>query len=330
MDNKQLESQGVHPDPASATLPPPEPANWPRRQQDAWASHQMAAFRDGLRTAPDDDLRSSVLDDLSAYHGLSPEECLRRCLHWEEWSVQEWKAEDRTTPEGLSDFYRGLQSWSFDLLWHAYLQAEGFRYPTSVAVARTLDFGAGARLLDFGSGVGVTAQLFTGLGYEVDLADVSTSLLHFASWRMKRRGLRAGYLDLNYDPLPVHEYDVITAIDTLVHVPDLAATTRDLHRALRPGGHLFANFDVRPPTEENAWHLYSDDLPLRWTLHRNGFEPVETLDGQLVHYIKVPPHGFSHGLRGMRDLITLRSPLRPAFRALRSALRPGRPGPRRG
>ena len=165
---------------------------------------------------------------------------------------------------------------------------------------------------------GVTAQLFASLGCEVDLAGVSTSLLEFARFRLERRGVDARYLDLNRDRVPVDRYDVVTAIDTLVHVPDLAATVRDLHAAIRPGGHLLANFDVRPRTHENAWHLYSDDLPLRWTLHRAGFEPVESLDGQLLLYKRVEPKGTAHLARGMRDLVALRSPLRPAVRRLRA------------
>jgi hypothetical protein len=100
-------------------------------------------------------------------------------------------------------------------------------------------------------------------------------------------------------------------------VPDVAHSVGELHRALKPAGILFANFDVRPPTPENAWHLYSDDLPLRWALQRTGFEPIESLDGMITAYRKVEPSGVAHQLRGVRDLVALRSPLRPAYRYLR-------------
>jgi SAM-dependent methyltransferase len=321
-DNKELLRQGIHPDPEDPSTPRPDPASWTPRQRDAWESPEMEHFRGALRTQPGAGIRASVLDDLSEYHHMDPEECRQRCLNWEEWSVREWTAGDRGTPEGLVEFYRELRSWAFDLLWHAYLQSEGLRYPTSVAVARTVRLRPGARLLDFGSGAGVTAQLFASLGCEVDLADVSTSLLEFSRFRLERRGIAAGYLDLNRDRVPADRYDVVTAIDTLVHVPDLTATARSLHAAIRPGGHLLTNFDVRPRTDENAWHLYSDDLPLRWTLHRVGFEPILSLDGQLVLYRRVEPKGTAHLARGMRDLVALRSPLRPAYRRLR-AMRAG-------
>jgi len=278
----------------------------------------MVQYRAALALAPGKGIRESVLDDLSSYSGLAPEECVRRCRDWEQWSVLEWSARPRETPADLRDFYLTTASWSFDLLWYAYLQAEGLAYPVSVAAAASLpETAPRGRHLDFGSGVGVTSQMFRGLGYEVDLADVSTSLLQFARWRLERRGIAASYLDLNRCELERDAYDVITAIDTLVHVPDVGHTFRELHRALKPAGILFANFDVRPPTPENAWHLYSDDLPLRWVLQRTGFEPIESLDGMITAYRRVEPSQLTHQLRGMRDLVMLRSPVRPAYRFLR-------------
>jgi hypothetical protein len=113
---------------------------------------------------------------------------------------------------------------------------------------------------------------------------------------------------------------VITAIDTLVHVPDLRATARQLHAALRKDGLLFANFDVRPPTPENAWHLYQDDLALYWQLQRVGFEPVLNLDRRVMCYRRVDPQGAAHRLRGIRDTVLLRSPLRPAYRWAKAKL----------
>jgi SAM-dependent methyltransferase len=322
-DNKELQRQGVHPDPEDPAIPRPDPATWPPRQRAAWTSDEMDRFRDALRTEPGAPVRDSVLDDLAIHFDLTPDECRQRCLHWEDWSVREWADGDRSTREGLSDFYRKVQSWAFDLLWHAYLQAEGLRYPVSVAVVRSLDRRTPGRVLDFGAGAGVTAQLFARMGWKVDLADVSSSLLAFARHRLERRGVDAGYLDLNEVEVPVDEYDVVTAIDTLAHVPDLPEAARTLHRSLRPGGVLFTNFDVRPATAENSWHLYTDDLPLRYALHRTGFDPAESLDGQLVRYRRVTPAGPAHALRGLRDLVALRSPLRPTVRRLRRAIRPG-------
>lgn len=323
MSTTRLKS-GSHPDPVDPGQPRPEPAHWSPRQQAAFSSSEMQAYRDALRTADLSDVRAAVLDDLSTYYKLSADECVRRCINWEEWSVEEWYQQARRTPEDLANFYHSTQSWSFDLLWYAYLQAEGYRYPVSVAIAQSVPRPGrpgGARLLDFGSGVGATSQLFQRLGYETHLADISTSLLQFARFRLERRGGTATYLDLNTTSPTPNTYDVITAIDTLVHVPDLPATARMLHAALRPGGLLFANFDVRPATKENAWHLYEDDLPLRFQLHRVGFEPEMNLDGMITRYRRVDPSGPAHAVRGLRDTVLLRSPLRPAYRTARASMR---------
>ena len=283
----------------------------------------MGAFRAALLLPGQDDPRTSVIDDLATYFGLSAAECLDRCVNWEKYSLEEWYAAPRDTTAGIHDFYANVRSWAFDLLWFAYLQAEGYAYPVSVVIARAM----GRRNdcpshLDFGSGVGVTSQLFAALGYETTLADVSTPLLEFASFRLERRGLRASYLDLSTSGLPRRRFSVVTAIDTLVHVPEVGETSAALHRAIEPHGVLWANFDTRPKTYENAWHLYADDLPLRWKLHRAGFEPRAAHDGMITRYERIDPATVAHRLRGARDAVLLRGPARPAYRRIRHRILP--------
>lgn len=314
--------QGRHPDPLDPESPRPAPGQWPARQIKAFAGAEIDVFRSSLRLRGADGTRQSILEDLSAFFGMNPEDCVRRCLDWEQWTLEEWHRERRDTTESITAFYHETQSWAFDLLWYAYLQAEGYAYPVSVAIAQTIPPPrAGASHLDFGSGVGVTSQLFARLGYRTTLADISTSLLRFARYRLERRGDDASYLDLNTEELAPASYDVITAIDTLVHVPDVPGTARALHRALRPGGMLFANFDVRPKSAENAAFLYENDLPLRWQLQRAGFEPEEDLDGMITRYRRVETIGTAHAIRGVRDAVLLRSPLRPAYRSIGAQLR---------
>ena len=152
--------QGVHPDPLAPDFEAPDPTCLSRAWTAALASPEMAAYRAGLGLPNQSDIRAAILDDLSTYYLLDPQECLRRRLNWEAWSVEEWRREDRSTPEGIRAFYNSTFSWSFDLLWYAYLQAEGVTYPTSVVVAQQLPMVTNpARCLDFGSGVGDAAQL---------------------------------------------------------------------------------------------------------------------------------------------------------------------------
>jgi SAM-dependent methyltransferase len=306
--------QGVHPDPADPATPPSDPQSWPTAQQEAFAGAEMEQFRACLRLPGIPDVRAAVLDDLSSYSGLPPEECVERSRNWESWSVEEWLAADRSGPDRLRSFYRTTESWAFDLLWYAYLQTEGYGYPASVMALRAIAAKGNSRVhLDFGSGVGVTSQLFARAGYETTLADVSTSLLDFARHRLSRRGEAAQFIDLNDEKLDTGRYDVITALDTLAHVPDLADVVADLHGALRPGGRLVTNFDVRPPSPENAWHLYEDDLDLRATVHRAGFVPSGRF-GDFVVYRRVDPTEAAQRLRVRFDQLVLTSRPRRAIR----------------
>jgi len=269
----------------------------------------MELFRDCLRI-DGLDVRACVLDDLSRYYHFPPEECRSRCLHWEELSVNEWRSADRSTPEGLQDFYNSIESWSFDLLWYAYLQSCGFGFPSSVVAARwALQKCPGGNHLDFGSGVGVTGQLFGRLGFTSTGADVSRPLLEFARWRVQRHGDSATFLDLTSQTLPSAHFDIVTATDSLVHVPDFDATARQLHQAIKPGGWLMTNFDVRPKgADESAWHLYDNALDLEYRLRRAGFVRRAKLGGIMLCYERVEPNGAIHQIRTIRDKAVLKGP----------------------
>lgn len=309
--------QGRHPDPLDPATPPPDPRSWPEARQEAFASAEMEWFRDGLRLPGVADVRTAVLDDLSRYSGLTPGQCAERCRDWESWSVSEWFAADRTGRDGLADFYRTTESWAFDLLWYAYLQAAGYGYPASVLALRAVAGRCRGRAhLDFGSGVGVTSQLFARAGYETTLADVSTSLLDFARYRLARRGEAARFIDLNDEKLETGRYDVITALDTLTHIPDLADVVAGLHDALRPGGWLVTNFDVRPASPENAPFLYEDDLDLRALLHQAGFAPSGRF-GRYLTYRRADPAGKAQQLRVLYDRLVVTSRPRRVLRRWR-------------
>lgn len=307
-------------DPEDRDTPAPDSGGWTQTRRRAEQSQSMAVFTDALRLPTGGSAREGAISDLAAYYQLSPEQVIHRCLHWEDESVQEWQASKRDTAEGLAEFYNSVASWSFDLLWYSYLQTLGFAYPKHVVLADVLQRPeSGGRLLDFGSGVGVTAQLFAALGYDVTLADVSASLLAFARWRLDRRGLHATYIHLPAE-LPAASYDFITAVDTFAHVPDAGEAARELYRATRPGGHLAANFDVRRPSERNAWHLYHDDLPLRWAIERAGYVPVRHIDHRIWLYQARPNTGTAWRIRKAWAWLRLASPPVRGMRVLRHAL----------
>lgn len=312
--------QGRHFDPEDPATEPPSRSRWTTAQRRAYASTHMALFRDALRPAGGGSERDGVVGDLAEHYGLTADEVVDRCLEWEDTSVEEWEAAPRDSVDGLAHFYDTVQSWSFDLLWYAYLQSAEYGYPESVVVAdRVGRHPSGGQMLDLGSGAGVTAQLFSALGYEVTLADVSKPLLEFARRRLDERGIPASYVHLPADLEP-DTYDLVTALDVMVHVPDLDDTVARLHRTLRPGGLLVANYDVRRRSRHNAWHLYDDDLPLRWAVERGGFVPVTLVDGILWIYRATPTEGRAWHVRTAWAWFRLASPPARLLRRVRRAL----------
>lgn len=310
-------AQGIHIDPQASDVAPPSSAGWSRVQWRAAQSNAMARFADGLRPLGGGDVRDGVIQDLATYYKMPADQVVHHCLHWEEESVAEWKA----AASSLADFYNSVTSWSFDLLWFSYLQAAGYTYPQHVVIADQLPLTPGSRVLDFGSGVGVSSQLFAALGHHVELADISEPLLSFARWRLERRGVTARY-NLLPAELPSRTYDLITAVDTFAHVPDADETARQLYAAVRLGGYVVTNFDVRPKSDANSWHLYEDDLQLRWALERNGFVQTRLIDGNLRVYQARPMSGARWLLHRTWAWCHLASAPRRGLRASRrSALR---------
>lgn len=308
-------AQGRHVDPVDR--PPVDPASWGAATATVFASPEMATFRQNLRLGGAD-IRESVLDDLATHHGISREEARERCLDWEQASVREWESAGAGDDAGRVEFYRTMQSWSFDLMWWAYLQAEMHAEPSSVVALRFLQAHApGRRHLDFGSGVGATSQMFMAEGWTSTLADLSATLLEFARFRIERRNQHATYLDLHQAALPAGAFDAITSIDVLAHVPDVHRTATELHGALSRDGILVANFDVRSPAAETAWHLHDDDLRARHELQRAGFRPIAHLGGGLIAYRRVDDHGLARARRTAWNWATLQSPPRRTARAVR-------------
>jgi 2-polyprenyl-3-methyl-5-hydroxy-6-metoxy-1,4-benzoquinol methylase len=308
-----LVKQGLHPDPLEER---PDDSVWSPRWRRAMQSLDLVLYQSGLLRGGCEDVRASVLEELSWYYGVSEEEARQRCIHQEELSLLEWDQAMRQSGTPAS-FYESTEAWAFDLLWYAYLQAEGFHFPNAVVIAGAMPDrlrDAGGDLLDFGSGVGDAAQLFTRLGFRVTCADISPSLLEFARWRLEQRGEPIQYLDLRRRRLPEAAHDVILAIDCLALVPDFAATAGELHQALRTGGLLFCNFDCNEPIM--PWAEQTDDVQLYWQLQRTGFEPFVNLDRRLIGFRKVKPWGVRHAVRGVRDRVLLDPTLRGLYRRL--------------
>lgn len=287
-------SQGLHIDPELA--PSPDPNTWHVDQREAFADARMQRLRDCI--ASNADCRSSVLAELAEFHSESVESAYHKCIHWEALSVEEWTSADRSTTAGLQGFYDSVASWKYDLAWYAYLQTTGHAFPQAIAVLRFLEQqNVSGTLLDFGSGIGLNAQFFRRSSFDVSIADVSHPLLDYASWRFHRHNDPIGIIDLNEVKLPDDAFDVVTAFDVLVHVPDFDETAGQLHRAIKSNGWLFANFDTRSRDEASSWHLHNNEFDLDRRLKRAGFVKRHVIGGFLGCYQRVEPATFVHRVR---------------------------------
>jgi len=89
---------------------------------------------------------------------------------------------------------------------------------------------------------------------------------------LERRGISATFYDTSSDSLPANTFDVITACDVMVHVPNPREVFVMLHRALKVGGYLFFNVDARAkPTRDAQGHLYAYAYPILRPVRAVGF-----------------------------------------------------------
>jgi SAM-dependent methyltransferase len=91
------------------------------------------------------------------------------------------------------------------------------------------------RLLDVGSGLGFLMDSAARAGWEVEGVEASPTA---AAWARKLTGAKVTEGLMEAADLPAEEFDAVTIVDTLRHVPDPMALLQSARRALRPGGLL--------------------------------------------------------------------------------------------
>src|SRR5262249_1420479 len=99
-------------------------------------------------------------------------------------------------------------------------------------IARVLPGGNGLNVLDAGCGPGNVLDRLSSRG-TVTGSDLSLPALGFC---LSRGYTRVTLSRLDTLALKSGQFDLVTAIDVLEHIPDDAAGLREIHRVLRPGG----------------------------------------------------------------------------------------------
>lgn len=100
----------------------------------------------------------------------------------------------------------------------------------------------GKTVLDVGCGGGILAESMAALGAQVKGIDLSDKALKVALLHLYESRLEVAYDEVSAEDLAQREpaqYDVLTCMEMLEHVPDPASTVRACATLVKPGGHVF-------------------------------------------------------------------------------------------
>ena len=108
----------------------------------------------------------------------------------------------------------------------------------------------GARVVDVGCGGGLLSEAMARAGADVVGIDLAPAVLEVARLHLLESGLKVDYRETGAEALAQAvggQFDVVTCLEMLEHVPDPASVIRACADLLRPGGRLFVSTLNRTP-----------------------------------------------------------------------------------
>jgi 2-polyprenyl-6-hydroxyphenyl methylase/3-demethylubiquinone-9 3-methyltransferase len=108
----------------------------------------------------------------------------------------------------------------------------------------------GKRVVDVGCGGGILAESMSRLGAEVKGIDLAEKSLKVAQLHGLESGIKVDYEAISAESLADREaaqYDVVTCMEMLEHVPDPSATIAACSKMVKPGGWVFFSTINRNP-----------------------------------------------------------------------------------
>lgn len=108
----------------------------------------------------------------------------------------------------------------------------------------------GMRILDVGCGGGILSEALAKEGASVTGIDASADSLGVAKLHMLQSGIQVDYVESTAEAFAQQhagEFDVITCLEMLEHVPDSASVIRACAHLVKPGGELFFSTLSRTP-----------------------------------------------------------------------------------
>lgn len=109
---------------------------------------------------------------------------------------------------------------------------------------------AGKRVIDIGCGGGILAESMARKGASVTGIDLSEKALKVADLHSLESGVNVRYKLIAAETMAEEEagqYDVVTCMEMLEHVPDPAAIVKACATLVKPGGHIFLSTLNRNP-----------------------------------------------------------------------------------
>jgi SAM-dependent methyltransferase len=232
------------------------------REQERLLEEYQQTWKQALLLPGHQGLPESLLAELSVYMRCDDvAEMQRRCEQAVATLKREWHEQVRAADQQTSveHYYDQSQTLIYELMWWHTLSEEASPLAYVTALHFAQQHGC-KRYLDFGAGVGSGGMLFAAHGFDVTLADISSTLLRFSQWRLEQRGYPSTYIDLKTHDLSPHAYDIVTAMDVFEHLVEPVATVEQIYDALRPGGFLYARLAAEVDADRPQ-HIVQDFGP---------------------------------------------------------------------
>ena len=97
-------------------------------------------------------------------------------------------------------------------------------------------------IIDVGCGGGILAESMAQAGADVSAIDLAPQSIEVAKLHLYESGLRVNYECINLEikaDLATNQFDILTCMEMLEHVPDPNAIIANCYRLLKPGGWAF-------------------------------------------------------------------------------------------
>lgn len=109
---------------------------------------------------------------------------------------------------------------------------------------------SGKKVVDIGCGGGILAEAMAARGADVTGIDMGSGPLQVAKLHLLESGLTVAYQQITAEQLAEQrpaQFDVVTCLEMLEHVPDPAAVVAACAKLVKPGGHVFFSTINRNP-----------------------------------------------------------------------------------